>query len=90
VNDEASRQTITARHLCFAWATTAERAAFGEQFASCGTVNRAIDAATAEERRVGRVHNRINIELRDIAAEDFDSAHGASRSISHDPSAFRA
>ena len=73
VNDEASRQTIAARDFRFAWATTAERAAFGEQFGACGAVNRAIDAATAEERRVRRVHNGINVEFCDVAAEDLDS-----------------
>jgi hypothetical protein len=39
-------------------------------------MNRSIDTATTEERRVGRVHNRIYLELRDIAADNFDSAVG--------------
>ena len=74
VNDEASWQTISARDFSFAWATTAQRAAFGEQFGACGAVNRAIDAATAEERCVRRVHNGINVQFSDVAAEDLDSA----------------
>jgi hypothetical protein len=32
----------------------------------------AINSAAAEKRRVGRVHNGINVELRDVAAENFD------------------
>src|SRR5262249_48942820 len=76
VNHEASRQTIAARYLRFAWPTTAERAAFGEQFGPRDAMNRAIDTATAEQCRVRRVHNRINLELCDIAAEDFDFAVG--------------
>jgi hypothetical protein len=39
-------------------------------------MNRAIDAAPAEERRVCCVHNRIDLGLRDIAAEDFNFAVG--------------
>jgi hypothetical protein len=52
--------------------TTSQRAAFGEQFGAGGTVNRAIDTATAEERCICRVNNGINLEFRDVAAEDFD------------------
>ena len=74
VNDEASWQTISTRDFSFAWATTAQRAAFGEQFRTCGAVNRAIDAATAEERCVRRVHNGINVQFSDVAAEDLDFA----------------
>jgi hypothetical protein len=54
--------------------TTSERAAFGEQFGACGTVNRAVDAATAEERCVCRVHNGINVQFSDVALDDLDSA----------------
>ena len=68
VNDKVSWQTISARDFGFAWTTTAQRAAFGEQFGACGAVNRAIDAATAEERRVRRVHNGINVQFSDVAA----------------------
>ena len=35
-------------------------------------MNRAIDSATAKQRRIGCVHNRINVKLRDIAAIDLD------------------
>ena len=61
VNDESSWQTISARDFSFAWTTTAQRAAFGEQFRACGAVNRPIDAATAEKRCVRSVHNGVNV-----------------------------
>ena len=37
-------------------------------------MNRAIDSATAEKRRICRVHNGINVEFRDVAADDLDLA----------------
>jgi hypothetical protein len=76
VNDKASWQTISTRDFSFAWTTTAQHAAFREQFGACGAVNRAIDAATAEESCVRRVHNGINLELCDVALDDLDSAVG--------------
>ena len=76
VNHEASGQTISTRDFSFTGTTTAQRTAFGEQFRACGMVNRAIDAATAEERCIRRVHDRINIEFSDVAADDLDSAVG--------------
>jgi hypothetical protein len=39
-------------------------------------VNRAIDAATAKERCVRRVHNGINVQFSDVALDDWDSAVG--------------
>ena len=83
MNDESSWQTISARDFRFAGSTTAQRAAFGEQFGACGAVNRAIDAATAEERCVCRVHNGINVEFSDVAAEDLDLAYGDSSDFVH-------
>ena len=62
--------------ISFAWKTTAQRAAFGEQFGACGAVNRAIDSATAEERCVRRVHDGINVQFSDVALDDLDSAVG--------------
>jgi hypothetical protein len=67
---------MSARDFSFARATTAQRAAFGEQFGACGAVNRAIDTATAEKRRVRRVHDSVDVQFSDVAAEDFNSAGG--------------
>jgi hypothetical protein len=76
VDDNARWQTISTSHFGLAWTTTAQRAAFGEQFGACSTVNRAIDTATAEKRCVRRVHNGVNLQFSDVAAEDFNSAGG--------------
>jgi hypothetical protein len=37
-------------------------------------VNRAIDTATAEKRCIRRVHNGVNLQFSDVAADDFNSA----------------
>src|SRR5882672_10794384 len=66
---------MAAGNLRLAGFTTSERAAFRKQFEACRAVNRAVDTATAEERRVCRVHNRIRVELCDIAPQDFDFGH---------------
>jgi hypothetical protein len=39
-------------------------------------MNRAIDTTTAEERRVRRVHNGIDVQFSDVALDDLDSAVG--------------
>ena len=67
---------IAAGNLRLAGFTTSERAAFRKQFGARGAVNRAVDTATAEERRVCRVHNRINVQFSDVALEDIDFAMG--------------
>jgi hypothetical protein len=35
-------------------------------------MNHAVDSAAAEKCRIRRVHNRIDLELRDVAADDID------------------
>jgi hypothetical protein len=35
-------------------------------------MNRAIDSAAAEQRCVSRVYNGIDLDLRDVSADDFD------------------
>src|SRR6266478_1527377 len=76
VNDELSGQTIGASNFRFAGSTTAECAAFGQQFRAGRAMNRAIDSSATEKRCVSRVHNSIDIELRDIAVLDFELAIG--------------
>lgn len=72
VDYELSRQSIAARNPRFTCSATSEHAAFGKQLRACAAMNRAIYAAAAEECRISCVYNGINIELRDIAAENFD------------------
>jgi hypothetical protein len=46
-------------------------------------MNRAIDSATAEKGRVRGVHDRIDIELRNVPAGDLDFAsRGLHKSLS--------
>jgi hypothetical protein len=76
VNYELPWQTTSARDLRFTCLATAEHPAFGKQFRACAAMNRAIDTATAKKCRVRRVYNRVNLELRDVGAENFDPAVG--------------
>ena len=44
---------------------------------TAATVDRAVDAATTEERRVRRVHDRVDVLLGDVALEENDPGHAA-------------
>src|SRR2546430_7217095 len=85
VNNEARGQIVSASNFCFARATAAETPTFLQQFRSRRTMNGAVDSAAAEQRGVGGVHNRIEFEFGDVAADDVDLVfapfHGARRSI---------
>src|SRR5438094_8539850 len=74
VDDESSGQTIATSDFRFTGFTAAKCTAFREQFRSSGAMNRAVDSAAAEKRRVRRVHNRIDLELRDIPSRDLTIA----------------
>jgi hypothetical protein len=74
VDDESSGQTIRTSDFRFAGFTAAKCTAFREQFRSSGAMNRSVDSAAAEKRRIRRVHNRVNLEFRDIPADDIDFA----------------
>src|SRR5205814_2504689 len=70
-------QIISASDFRVPGLTTAERSTFGEQFSSGSAVNRAVHPAAAEKRRVSRIHNGIDLELRDVAADDVDLSESA-------------
>ena len=70
VNDITGGQTMSASNFRFTGSATAEGPTFREQLRASPAVNRAIDSATAEERRVRRVYDGIDIEFRDIALDD--------------------
>src|SRR4029078_122971 len=63
---------IATRDLGRARLATAERPAFGEQFRSSRPMDCTIDAAAAEQRTVGGVHDGIDIERGDIGHENFE------------------
>src|SRR4051794_33236593 len=49
-----------------------QRAALGEKLRPRGAMNRAIDAAAAEQRRVSGVDDGVNAQARDIGDDDFE------------------
>ena len=59
-------ESISAGNLRGAGVTAVERAALGEKVRSGGAMDGAVDAATAEQRAVGRVDDGLDIERRDI------------------------
>src|SRR5439155_6258389 len=95
VNDETRGQIISPSDFCLARRATSKCPAFGEELWPGGAVNCAIDSAAAEQRGVCCVHNGINLQLGDVAADDVDLAggdfqnQGASRSICQEPSGCR-
>ena len=70
MDDVFCREPIAARDLRRARLAAAERTAFGEQFRSGRAMDRAVDAATAEQRAVRGVHDRIDLQGRDVGDED--------------------
>jgi hypothetical protein len=71
MNHVPRRQPITAGDFGVAGFATAERAAFGDKPWSRGAMDCTIDAAAAEQRRIRRVHDRVNVERRDVGDDDF-------------------
>ena len=67
VNDPFGGQFVAARDFGLAGGATAERAAFRQQLRARRAMNRAVHTATAEQRRVGGIHNRVHALLRDVA-----------------------
>ena len=65
------RQTISLGDLGLAGGAATKRAAFGKQCGTSGAVNRAIDAATAQQRRIRGVDDGVNAECRDVGNDDF-------------------
>src|ERR1700690_4458712 len=49
-----------------------EHTTFELKFWPCGPMDRAIDPATSEKRRVGGVDNGINAQGRDVGNDDFE------------------
>jgi len=78
VNDPSGREFVAFGDFGLAGGATAERAAFHQQFRPGGAMNGAVHAATAEQRRVGGVHNRIHALLRDVAGNDGEAMENGS------------
>src|SRR5690349_20503985 len=63
----ASGQAVALGQPRFAGRAAAQKAAFGDEFRPCRPVNRTIDTAAAEQRRVCSVNDGIDGESRDVA-----------------------
>ena len=66
VNDMTRRKLIAAGYPGIANLTAAQSPAFRKQLRAGSGVNRPVHAAATEQRGVGGVHNRIDIECRDV------------------------
>src|SRR5262249_41965252 len=67
------RQLVAFGDAGVASGTAAQLAALFQEPRPGGPVDRAIDAAAAQERFVRRVHNRVHFLLCDVALDDFKS-----------------
>ena len=54
----------------------ADLPALGQDRGSAGPVDRAVDAAAAQQGRVRRVHDRVDLLGRDVALDEHDLGHG--------------
>src|SRR5579859_6175410 len=66
------RQPVSARDLGVAGLPAAQRAALGKELGASRAMNRAIDTAAAQKRRVRRVHDGVNAERGDVSNNDFE------------------
>ena len=71
MNHMPRRQTISPGDFGAAGLATVERAAFVEQFGPGRAMDRTIDAATAEQRRIRGVDDGVNAQRRDVRDDDF-------------------
>ena len=66
-------QPVAAGDLGIAGRAAAELAAFRQQLGAGGTMNGAVNAAPAEQRRIGGVHYGINAQGRNVGDNDLQS-----------------
>jgi hypothetical protein len=71
MNDMPRRQMITPRDFRAAGLAATERAAFGQQLRPRRAMDRTIDTATAEQRRIRGVDDGVNAQGRDVGNNDF-------------------
>src|SRR5262245_10232778 len=73
VDDVPGFQPVPARDLGRAGVAAAEGAAFFQQLRPGGAMDRAVDAATAEQGAVRRIHDRIDIKRGDVGDNDLEN-----------------
>ena len=71
MNHMPRRQTIASGDFGVAGLAAVERAAFGKKLRPGGAMDRAVDAAAAEQRRIGGVDDGVNAQGRDVGDDDF-------------------
>jgi hypothetical protein len=71
MNHMPRQQTVTPGDFGAAGLAAMERAAFGQQLRPGRAMDRTIDAATAEQRRVRSVDDGVNAQGRDVGDDDF-------------------
>jgi hypothetical protein len=76
MDDMARFQPIALGDLGFAGPAAVQCAAFGEQFGTGGAMDGTIDAATAQQRFIRGIDDRIDIEPRDVAYDNLEGSHG--------------
>lgn len=77
VEDPLCRKIEARRSFCRAGRAATQFLAGAKQLFACCAVDGAIDAASAKQGGVSRVHYGIDLELRDIPAKDFKEGHFA-------------
>ena len=73
MNHMPRRQPVSPGDFGAAGLAAMERAALGEQLRPRGAMDRAIDAAPAEQGRVGGVDDGVNAQGCDIGDDDFET-----------------
>jgi hypothetical protein len=76
MDDIAGGQKMAAGDFGIARRVATDRAAFCEEFWSGGAMDRAVHAAPAEKRRIGGVHDGVDVKPRDVFDDDFEHRTG--------------
>ena len=77
VDHDARLETVAEGDARLAGRAAAEPPALLEEAGSGGAVNRAVHAAAPEERGVRGVHDRVDVQRRDVSADDPEAGgHG--------------
>ena len=75
VDDVPAGQPVTTGDLCASRFTASQRPALLQEPRAGGAVNTPVDAAPAQQRRVGGVHDGVHLHLRDVVPDDL-KRHG--------------
>ena len=71
MNHMAGRQTVSTADFGFSGIAAVQQTAFRQKLRPCRAMDRAIDAAATEQRRIGGVDDGVNAQGRDVGDDDF-------------------